>query len=217
MIESYWEGLASQIDQVFKTHSSLFDHREEYPWLTGALGNPNSDIWFIAENPSLTQIERVQNPDGGSPTPEAQWWSSQGDKLFREMLVNHGFKKGTIDSPGGWKCYITNVVKETDYSKRWHEKTQEVRNTAAEIWSGVLAWELANTKPKFVVIFGGSTETLLNHLESIGKIKLPKSEKIKHYAYIGQRAEGKLGPMHPDRIKRYSEDFDRIQNTFNTL
>jgi hypothetical protein len=215
MNELYWSGLATQIDIVFRSHSSLFDHRPEYPWLTGALGNPNSGIWFVAENPSLTQIERVQNPDGGAPTPEAQWWASRGDKLFREMLVKHGFKQGTIDSPGGWNCYITNVVKETDYASRWREKTQETRNRAAEIWSSVLAWELENSKPKYVVILGGPAEIFLNHLISKGKINLPSFEKIKHYAYIGQRAEGKLGPMHPDRVKRYGEDFARIRESFN--
>ena len=68
MNETYWSGLAEQIDKVFSAHSSLFDHRKEFPWLTGALGNPKSGIWFIAEIPSLTQIERVQNPDGGPPT-----------------------------------------------------------------------------------------------------------------------------------------------------
>lgn len=185
--------------------------------MTGALGDPHKGIWFIAENPSLTQIERVQNPDGGVPTPEAQWWASRGDKRFREMLVGHGFKQGTIDSPGGWNCYITNVVKETDYARRWREKTQEARNRAAEIWSSVLAWELANSKPKYMVILGGPAMTLLEHLMSKQMIQLPCHEQIKHYAYIGQRAEGKPGPRHPDRIRRYSEDFARIRETFDLL
>lgn len=101
MNELFWPGLATQVDFVLRSHSSLFDHRRDYPWLTGALGNPNGGIWFIAEIPSLTQIKRVQNPDGGTPTSEVQWWASRGDKLFREMLVEHGFKQGPIDSPGG--------------------------------------------------------------------------------------------------------------------
>lgn len=217
MDKQYWSGLAEQTGLVFRTHPSLYDHRHDYPWLTGALGNPHSGIWFIAENPSLGQIERVQNPDGGLPTPEAQWWASRGDKLLRDMLVRHGFKHGTIDSPGGWNCYIINVVKETDYASRWREKTQEARNRAAEIWSGVLAWELANSKPKYVVILGGPAATLLDHLLSSGKIRLPRHDQIKHYAYIGQRAEGKLGPMHPDRVRRYSEDFEKISTAFGKL
>ena len=217
MSEQFWSGLATQVDIVFRSHNSLFDHRREYPWLSGALGNPNSGIWFIAENPSLRQIERVQNPDGRAPTVEAQWWASRGDKLFREMLVKYGFKQGSIDSPGGWNCYITNVVKETDYASRWREKSLDARKQAAEIWSDTLAWEMANSKPKYVVILGGPAETLLDHLKVIGKIHMPPSERIKHYAYIGQRAEGKLGPMHPDRVKRYGEDFARIRKKFNDL
>jgi len=217
MDEQYWTGLAKQTDLVFQAHPSLYDHRQDYPWLRGALGDPHKGIWFIAENPSLTQIERVQNPDGGAPTPEAQWSASRGDKLFREMLVKHGFKQGTIDSPGGWNCYITNVVKETDFANHWHEMTQEARNRTAEIWSSVLAWELANSKPKYVVILGKPAMTMLEHLVSKQIIQLPPHEQIKHYAYIGQRAEGNLGPMHPDRIRRYCEDFARIRETFDLL
>jgi len=215
--KDYWPGLANQIGSVFRSHASLYDHRKDFPWLTGALGNSNSGIWFIAENPSLTQVERVQNPDGGPPTTEAQWWASPGDKLFREMLVTHGFKYGPIDSPGGWNCYITNVVKETNYASRWREKSEVMRNQAAEIWSSVLSWELANSKPKLVVILGGPALKLLDHLVAQKLIRLPKVMQIKHYAYIGQRAEGKLGPMHPDRIKRYSEDFKDIRAIFDKL
>jgi len=217
MNAAYWDQLANETDKVFKKHPECFDHRPQYPWLVGALGDPTAGIWFIAENPSLTQIERVQNPDGGPPTHEAQWWASRGDKLFREMLVKHGFKNGTIDSPGGWNCYITNVVKETDYASRWREKTQVARNHAAEIWASVLAWELSNSRPKYVVILGGPATSLLEHLNGLSLVNLPKNEQIKHYAYIGQRAEGKLGPMHPERVKRYSEDFARIRDVIGKV
>ncbi len=165
----FWSDLAIQIDIVFRSHSSLFDHRREYPWLTGALGNPNSAIWFIAENPSLTQIERVQNPDGGAPTPEAQWWASRGDKLFRQMLVDHGFKKRSIDSPGDWNCYITNVVKETDYASRWREKTQEARNQAAEILVKCIGLGISEFQTKICGHSCGPAEILLDHLKINGK------------------------------------------------
>lgn len=217
MNHNYRQELLKKIDDVFQSHPTLYNHQKEYPWLTGALGDPDSGIWFIAENPSLTQIERVRNPDGGLPTEEAQWWSSQGDKLFREMLVTHGFKSGSIDSQGGWHCYITNVIKEADYSSRWHEKSQDMRNQAAEIWSSVLSWELEMSKPRLVVILGGSADQLLNHLVSVRKIRLPETINIHHYSYIGQRAQGKLGPMHPERVKQYSKGFDIIRQKFNRL
>jgi hypothetical protein len=217
MQEEYRQVLIKKIGRVFQSHPTLFDHQKEFPWLTGALGDPDSGIWFIAENPSLTQVERVSNPDGGPPTEEAQWWASRGDKLFREMLVTHGFKSGTIDSPGGWHCYITNVVKEADYSSHWHEKTQELRDQSAEIWEPVLSWELETCQPLLVVILGGSADQLLQHLSSVGKIQMPKIVKIKHYSYIGQRAQGKLGPMHPERIRQYSRDFDNIRMSFDQI
>jgi hypothetical protein len=214
---NYWTGLAKETDKVFQSHPSLYDHRSQYPWLTGALGDPFAGIWFIAENPSLTQIERVQNPDGRAPTIEAQWWASRGDQLFREKLVKYGFKNGSIESPGDWNCYITNVIKEADYTKNWREKTQSARNQASEIWSGLLHWELNNSKPRLVVVVGNQPDVLLNHLVSIGKLKLPRVEKITHYAYIGQRAQGKLGPMHPLRVKEYDKEFARIREIFDEL
>ncbi len=215
MKEEYRQELIKKIGNVFQSHPTLFDHQKEFPWLTGALGDPESRIWFVAENPSLTQVERVLNPDGNAPTEEAQWWASRGDKLFREMLVTHGFKSGAIDSPGGWHCYITNVIKEADYSSRWHEKSQEMRNKAAEIWAPVLAWELATSKPRLVVILGGAADLLLKQLVANRKIQLPEVMRIKHYSYIGQRAQGKLGPMHPERVKDYSTDFDLIRKRYD--
>lgn len=217
MNEEYWIGLARETDKVFKSHPGLYDHRKAYPWLTGALGNPFAGIWFVAENPSLTQIERVQNPDGGRPTIEAQWWASRGDKLFRECLVKYGFKCGAIDSPNEWNCYITNVIKEADYTKNWREKTQTARNGAAETWANLLDWELKNSNPRLVVVMGTQPDTLLQHLVSIRKIKLPRVEKITHYAYIGQRAQGHLGPMHPLRVKEYEKEFARIREIFDKL
>lgn len=217
MNADYWAGLARQTDLVFKTHPDLYDHRAHHPWLIGALGDPYSGIWFVAENPSLTQVERVRDPIGGPPTVEAQWWSSRGDKLLREMLVQYGFKQGPIDSPGGWKCYITNVIKEADYTRNWREKTQQARNQAAETWAGLLSWELENSKPKLVVVLGKQTDLLLKHLVSIGRIELPRTEQITHYAYIGQRAQGKLGPMHPKRVQAYDEEFARIRTIFDAL
>jgi hypothetical protein len=213
MSEEYWVELKRETDHIFAAQPSMYDHREHYPWMVGALGDPGAGIWFVAENPSLKQIERVQNPDGGPATMEAQWWSSRGDKLLRQMLIENGFKSGAIDSSDGWHCYITNVIKLADYTKNWREKTQEARNRVAEIWSSVLRWELENSKPRFVVIMG----KLLVHLQTKNYIYLPRSETITHYAYIGQRAQGKLGPMHPDRIEAYRQEFRKIRRIFDSL
>jgi hypothetical protein len=97
-------ALAARIDAVFAADRDglLPDHRKDHPWLTGALGDPHADVWFLAESPSLTQMERVVRP-----TPESQWGVSRADRLFRRMLVDQGFKDAPADAVGGWHCYIT--------------------------------------------------------------------------------------------------------------
>jgi len=96
-------ALSDRIGTVFQSHPDLRDHRVDYPWLTGSLGKPDADVIFVAENPSLSQVERAIDPTGGPPTKEAQWYASRGDKLFREALVASGFKD-TRSAPSscGW-------------------------------------------------------------------------------------------------------------------
>ena len=110
-----------------------------------------------------------------------------------------------------------NVIKEADYTKNLQSKSPEERFRSAEIWAGVLNWELKTTKPKLVVIMGRQTEKLINHLASHGFVRLPKVQEIASYAYIGQRAEGKLGPMHPIRVQAYDREFAAIREMYNSL
>ncbi len=215
--EEFFDGLSKQIDLVFRSHRQHEDPRIQHPWLTGSLGDPFSGIWFIAENPSLTMVERATDPEGGPPTPEAQWYESRGDKLFRDLLVKHGFKSGSRESHGGWHCYITNVIKEADYASRWGAKTQTERNRIAEIWYPVLNWEMTNSNPRLVVILGKKVETLLNHLQRSKNLRLPETTLIQHYTYVALRPRGTLGPMHPQRVKEYDQEFAQVKQLFERL
>ena len=87
----YQSALSKKIDAVFRSNPERHDHRDRFPWLISSLGDPHSGVFFIAENPSLSQVERATNPGGGDPTQEAQWFASRGDRLFRESLVAAGF------------------------------------------------------------------------------------------------------------------------------
>ena len=40
--------------------------------------------------------------------------------------------------------------------------------------------------------------------------RLPPTITIYHYSYLGQRPQGKLGPMHPDRLAAWDADFAHI-------
>ena len=215
---AYFQQLDVQISSVFEDLSKDRDHREKFPWLTGYLGNPFSGIWFLAENPSLLRVERIAQRANVHPTPDFQWSESPGDKLFRDMLVRHGFKRGGPMEPGGWRCYITDIIKETDYVQRWHDRSQNTRNRVAEEWAPVLAWELANSAPQLIVVMGRQTQRLLKHLSStLPNIRLPATVYLDHYSYIGSRAQGPLGPMHPTRVQKYDADFQTISESFQQL
>ena len=216
MDDQYRAGLRRAIDDVFRNHPALPDHRRLHPWLTGALGDPHSGIWFIAENPSLGQIERVRDPLGGAPTEEAQWWASPGDKLFRNLLVSHGFKDAPIEAHGGWHCYITNLIKEADYAQRWRGSGAARHATAADAWLPVLLWELRSSRPRLVVALGQTVRKSLARLERNG-LPLPRTETIQHYSYVALRPRGTQGPMHPDRVREYGEEMAGVARLLREL
>jgi uracil-DNA glycosylase len=210
MTEDFREGLKRQISLVLRSHPEFFNHYHQHPWLTGALGDPQSAVWFVGENPSLGQVERVQDPQGGPPTEEAQWWASRGDRLFRDMLVTHGFKSPPAEAHGGWACYITNVIKEADYAQRWRESPVARRRAAAIAWAPVLRWELSHGNPRVVVALGKNVSTTLKQLEADGLVKLPDLKMVQHYSYVAMRPRGRLGPMHPQRVAEYDAEFAEI-------
>ena len=205
----YAAELPRQLDAVFRANPSMYDHRGQFPWVLACLGDPFAPVWFVAENPSLTQVERALES-----TPEDQWNVSVGDKLFREQLVAQGFKRGSANSPGGWRCYITDVIKSVDRVNAWNKLPQSERQLVAEAWAAVLAWELELGKPKIVVSVGDKADQLLNHLLRRRLIPpVTRRMKVDHYSYIGSRpdARTRLGPRHPDRIAAWSEQFADVR------
>lgn len=194
--------------EVFAAHPSLLlDHRREHSWLTGALGNPFSDVWFVAENPSLTQMERVT-----ALTPESQWLQSNGDKLFRQMLVEHGFKDSRAEEIGGWRCYITDAVKSADRAGLWARRPAAERHAIVDAWAPVLRWELAQHRPLLIVAVGKPADRYLTRLERSGALaRLPERRRIPHYSYVAMRPD-KWGRRagHPERIEEYRALFAEI-------
>lgn len=215
----YFRELIRKTKEVFNKHPSLSNHFPNNPWLEGALGDPFAGIMFIAENPSLTQVEIAQGRHGLTATPDAQWNTSRGDHIFRGALFDVGFKTTSPDTPGGWKCYITNIIKEADYAKNTGTKTQAERNLSADIWFEVLKWELETGKPKLIVTVGGQSEVLLSHIRMKNRLVLPKVINITHYAYIGQRPDRvrKLKAGDPLRIKEYKAEIAHVKQVFESL
>lgn len=209
MDATYRAGLLERIGEVFSSRPALYDHRLDHPWLTGALGAPESGVWFVGENPSLRQVERVTDPQGGPPTEEAQWWASKGDRLFREMLVKHGFKASPPHEHGGWRCYITNLIKEADYAAHWRGSSAERQQEAARLWAPVLSWELEQSRPLLIVALGKIVRDILAQHAERG-MQLPMIETVQSYTYVAQRPRGNQRPGHPERVQEYSQEFAAV-------
>jgi hypothetical protein len=73
---------------VFNKYPSLKNHFAINSWLQGALGNPISGIVFLAENPSLTQIERAQGRRGSSATPAGHRSVERPKSFIVNMYIN---------------------------------------------------------------------------------------------------------------------------------
>ena len=216
----YARSLSEQITSVLAIQPELSDHRKDHPWLIGALGSAVTEIVFVGENPSLTQVERATDPhSGGPPTIESQWWQTDGDKLFRESLIECGFKSGSIASAGDWNCYITNVIKQPDYAEKWKKKSISKRYQIAEKWAPVLRFELSKIHPKLVVAMGNNAYLFLQRLMRNGLIPRYPVRKVWHYSYVGQRADAKrrLGPMNPVRVQEYKDQFKYVAELADSM
>jgi hypothetical protein len=128
------------------------------------------------------------------------------------MLAKHGFKTGGQYTEGGWRCYITDVIKSSYRVKDWKLTADRTRLAVAEAWAPALRFELEQAQPKLLVVLG-KEKTLkpLEHVARKGLIPaLPETVVIYHYAYIGSRPQGNLGPLHPDRVAAWDGEFARI-------
>jgi hypothetical protein len=203
-LPAYEAGLAQRVDEVFRNNPDLHDHRRNHSGVTGCLGDPFARVWFVAEFPSLGRIEQQ---GAASASPEAQWNTSPGDRLFRAALAEAGFKTGGPDTPGGWRCYVTNLIKAAEHvGQRRATKPIAVRMADARLWAPVLRWQLEVGAPDCLVLMGGTVADLFRHLVDHRAVPLPPQvERIESYASVAARPQGGLGPLHPDRVAAYRQ------------
>ena len=183
-------NVADRVSEVFAAHPELPDHREAHPWLVGWLGSVASPIWFVAENPSATQVDRIHSRSATveSRLYSSQWAASRGDRLFRDALVEHGLKSGGPFESGGWNCYITNVMKSEVLVKDWNGTRKDEQLAVAEMWAPVLAFELEVGHPQRLVVLGEKAYKALRHLERRRLLPvLPPIERLPHYSYVMMR------------------------------
>lgn len=132
---------------------------EKYDYFHGCYGNPDSNIIFIAEIPSLKGIDK-----GYESVPEDKRWTTlwyddgKGLQLLRKVLANFGFIPDVHDhEPWKWKCWLTNFVKcpeSDDVWRRMKKEDKPKQDRILEASSNFLAEEMKIINPKAVVILG---------------------------------------------------------------
>ena len=204
----YGTELTARIDRVFRAHPELADHRTDHPWLTGWLGDPDANVWFLSEAASQWRVEAVDRDHSRGFTPEDQWAVSPGDKRFREALYKAGFKGGGPLTSGGWQCYVGVLSKShVDYAT-WRKLPDSTKFGLFETWAPGLRWELEQGQPKVVAAMGSVTERAIVHLVKSGAIPPPrKLTRIWSYGYLMQPGPGSTPPMDPRKIATYEAQF----------
>lgn len=218
----FFEELERRAREIYRANPELPNHLDKHGWVTGCLGDPFAPVWFLAENPSLTQVEKVRE---AQPTRDLQWTMSRGDALFRQCLFDHGFKGGESPlSPGDWRCYITDVIKSTERVKEHSAQSKESLLASARAWARVLSWELKQGRPKIIVSVGDAAREALNDSIAAGKIPDPGKwgawrMHVPHYVYITARPDNKrqLAANHPVRVEEYRKRFAAIARARDAL
>jgi Uracil DNA glycosylase superfamily len=157
---------------------------EQFPWFYGALGAVPSEVVFICENPSLAGV-RLGLTQTTPPDIESQWGGGEIDnpaKRFRPALVEAGLKDPLAQAKGGWRCYLTNVVKQANIvneqnARTWREKVAEART-----WADVLRWELQKVAPNHIFCVGGNSTKLVTLLQVERQLPPFRVNELMHYS-----------------------------------
>ena len=141
---------------------------EQFPWFYGALGAVPASVMFICENPSLAGV-RLGLTQAAPLDIETQWGGGEIDnpaKRLRPVLVELGLKAGTPQGKGGWRCYLTNVIKQANIVNEQNAKTWAEKLAQARVWSDVLRWELSTVAPTHIFCLGGAATRLVECLQA---------------------------------------------------
>ncbi len=160
---------------------------EDFPWLYGALGDVPSDVMFICENPSIKGMDKASKDtiDGGPADIEAQWWGGSTDfaaTRFRVALFQLGLKATGPCERGGWNCYITNVIKQSEKAIIHEITDNEIKRQMARDWADILNWEFDYVKPRYVFCVGGAAHTYVRLLQRERLLKNFHAYEVCHYS-----------------------------------
>ena len=139
--------------------------------------------------------------EAASPTPskrtpivfvysghEAQWWGGDRNpaaKRFRRVLHELELKQTPPQAKGGWRCYITNVIKEANLAGEQAASGNVRRMEQARAWAEILLWELESVQPRHVFAVGGRAYEVLRRLQLERLLPRFDLRRICHYSDRG--------------------------------
>lgn len=119
---------------------------------------------------------------------------------------------------GGWKCYITNAIKEPEIVATRNERKRDARywQQQTERWLPVLQQQIDDGTPRVFVALGGQAHNILMHMERLG-LKCPLVIKVNHYSYVMFRPEARTrrGSRHPDRIAEFKSSICAVAKAYD--
>ncbi len=187
------------------TELGLSTEQTRYRWLHGALGAVPSDVMFVCENPSKSGVEGAEEHaefSGRQPDIEDQWrGSGPGDpatRIFRPVLCELGLKLTRLADPGGWRCYITNVIKEMAVAKSFENLRRPQRYAKAVAWADILEWELQQVKPSWIFCVGGKAHYLVERLQRSSRLPSLQGQHLHHITHYSARKSDVKGLMMKD-------------------
>lgn len=198
----HFETLRHRINSLLRG-LDLRTGQTEHQWLYGALGAVPSDVMFICENPSKGGVEGAEQGamhNDRQPDIEDQWrGSGPGDpatRVFRPVMCELGLKLTPPGDRGGWRCYITNVIKEMAVAKNWEKlPLVRVKYPKAVEWAGILEWEFQQVQPNWVFCLGGKAYCLVKRLQTFGQLPSLQDQHIHqatHYSARGSDVKERI-------------------------
>lgn len=179
-----------------------------YDFFTGCYGNPDADVAFIPEIPSLTPKKIVAEAYSrhSEKLCTTAWKVTVHDLLFRMALYRNNLIDDPLsDEPWKWNCWVTDFVKKGEYTHLWNRMSKVKRGDAIRKSGKLLEQELRilceQPRPLRRVIFvGHRSESYFDEsLNGLDRELGFSRRTVYHYAW----------PKSEEQRKVFFEEFEK--------
>jgi uracil-DNA glycosylase len=102
------------------------------------------------------------------------------------VLCALGLKDSPPAAKGGWRCYITNVIKEANLARTQAATKHRRRIEQARQWADILRWEVDAVRPTHVFAVGGRAHEVVLDLQAQSRLPKFAVHRICHFSDRGR-------------------------------